>query len=71
MEPLTLADDDDDLPEANDFDPTEVFTMEDFVVEYEIVEELWFSKNVEKQHNDNIEMIFTIDHSYIQILNDL
>ncbi|CAD6209295.1 unnamed protein product [Miscanthus lutarioriparius] len=33
------AADEDDLPEADDFDPTEVFTMEDFLEEDEIVEE--------------------------------
>jgi hypothetical protein len=35
MEPLSPADDEDDLLEANDFDPTEVFTMEDFLAEDE------------------------------------
>jgi len=41
MEPHPPNDDSDDLPEADDFDPTEVFTMEDFLAEDEIVEELW------------------------------
>ena len=39
MEPHPPNDDEDDLPEADDFDPTEVFTMEDFLAEDEIVEE--------------------------------
>ena len=39
MEPLPPDDDEDVLPEADDFDPTEVFTMEDFLAEDEIIEE--------------------------------
>ena len=39
MEPLPPADDEDYLPKADDFDPTEVFTMEDFLAKNEIVEE--------------------------------
>jgi hypothetical protein len=39
MEPHPPADDEDDLPEADDFDPTEVFTVEDFLAEDEIIEE--------------------------------
>jgi hypothetical protein len=39
MKPLPPADDEDDLPEADDFDPTEVFTMEDFLAEDEILKE--------------------------------
>ena len=39
MEPHPPNDDEDNLPEADDFDPTEVFTMEDFLAEDEIVEE--------------------------------
>ena len=39
MEPHPPNDDENDLPEADDFDPTEVFTMEDFLAEDEIVEE--------------------------------
>ncbi|XP_072148025.1 uncharacterized protein [Setaria viridis] len=39
MEPHPPTDDEDDLPEADDFDPTEVFTVEDFLAEDEIVEE--------------------------------
>ncbi|XP_066385521.1 uncharacterized protein [Miscanthus floridulus] len=39
MEPHPPNDDEYDLPEADDFDPTEVFTMKDFLAEDEIVEE--------------------------------